>query len=252
VRQDPLYAEVREQWAKEGIPVSTRSVIAVPFGLQEEQSGVFFLRTVGDEPALTPQDVEFATKVVRTAVSAIERSYALQSAKTDKARYQWLATTDPLTGCLNRRALTEELQAELDRVQRYGLALSVLMIDLDYFKAVNDKFGHLVGDGVLRQLGELLRREVRSVDILARYGGEEFVIVLPETSLAGSMVFAERVRTRIEGYDFGQGEMSLHVTASIGVASTMAGEIAEAEAMVALADGALYRAKHEGRNLVRS
>ena len=104
----------------------------------------------------------------------------------------------------------------------------------------------------MRQLGELLRREVRSVDILARYGGEEFVIVLPETNLAGAMVFAERIRARIEKHDFGRGEVPLRVTASVGVAGAKASEIADADAIISLADGALYRAKHEGRNLVRS
>ena len=252
VQKDPLYAEVRERWAREGIEVATHSVIAVPFGLREEQSGVFFLRNMDEAPTLTPQDMEFASNVVRTAVSAIERAYALQTAQSDKERYQWLAATDPLTGCLNRRALMEKLEEELDRMRRYELSVSVLMIDLDRFKEVNDTRGHLAGDRVLQQLGEMLRQEVRSVDVVARYGGEEFVITLPETSLPGAMVFAERIRERIAAHDFADSAEPLNATVSIGVAAVSPGDAVDPDGVIALADEALYRAKHGGRNLVRS
>jgi two-component system cell cycle response regulator len=252
VRTDPLYEEVRRQWAHDGIDVATRSVIAIPFGLREEQSGVFFLRNMGEAPELTEQDVEFGENVVRTAVSAIERAYALQTAQSDKERYEWLAATDPLTGCLNRRSLMEKLDEELDRMRRYELSLSVLMIDLDRFKQVNDTRGHLAGDRVLQQVGEMLRREVRSVDVVARYGGEEFVIVLPETALPGAVVFAERIRERIGAHDFAESGDPLKATVSVGVASIAPGDVADPDSVIALADEALYRAKHEGRNLVRS
>ncbi len=252
VASDSLYDGVRQQWRHEGVTVTVRSVIAVPFGLREEQSGVFFLRNAGDASALTHQDLEFASNVVRTAVSAIEKAYALQTAVSDSQRYQALAITDPLTGCLNRRALLEELEAELDRMRRYELALSILMIDLDRFKQVNDTRGHLVGDSVLRQVGEMLRREVRSVDVVARYGGEEFVIVLPETQLDGALVFAERIREHIAAHDFAENGDPLKTTVSVGVASVSPREVVDPDSLIALADEALYRAKHEGRNLVRS
>jgi two-component system cell cycle response regulator len=252
VATDPLYDKVREQWRHEGVTVTVRSVIAVPFGLREEQSGVFFLRNTGNATALTPQDLEFASNVVRTAVSAIEKAYALQTAVSDSQRYQALAITDPLTGCLNRRALMEELTAELQRMQRYEPSLSILMIDLDRFKQVNDTRGHLAGDAVLRKVGELLRREVRTVDSVARYGGEEFVILLPVTQLDGALTFAERIRERIAEEDFAETGDPLRATVSIGVASVAPGEEIDPDGFIALADEALYRAKHEGRNLVRS
>ncbi len=252
VHTDPLYAEVRKRWEKERITVPTRSIIAVPFGLREEQSGVFFLRTLGNDPPLTPEDLEFATKVVETAVNAIEKAYALQTAESDKVRYQWLATVDPLTGCANRRALMEKLEQELDRLRRYGLALSVMMIDLDRFKRINDTYGHLVGDRVLQQLGDLLRRQVRTVDAVARYGGEEFVVLLPETDTEGAVVFAERIRQAVEEYDFSDGNESVRVTVSIGVAATPASEVVDPKMLLGKADEALYRAKNGGRNLVRS
>jgi diguanylate cyclase (GGDEF)-like protein len=146
----------------------------------------------------------------------------------------------------------EKLEAEFGRVQRYGVSLSILMVDVDRFKTINDTFGHLTGDGVLKQLGELLRREVRTVDVVARYGGEEFVIVLPETGLDGAMSFAERIRARVARHEFPNADAPLSATVSVGVAAVPPAEIGSPEGLIALADEALYRAKNEGRNLVRS
>jgi two-component system cell cycle response regulator len=252
IHTDPLYAAVREQWRHEGISVPIRSVIAVPFSLRAEQAGVFFLRTTDKDPPLSTTDLEFAENVIQTAVNALEKAYVLQTAQSDKERYQFLATVDSLTGCLNRRALMEKLEAEFGRVQRYGVSLSILMVDVDRFKTINDTFGHLTGDGVLKQLGELLRREVRTVDVVARYGGEEFVIVLPETGLDGAMSFAERIRARVARHEFPNADAPLSATVSVGVAAVPPAEIGSPEGLIALADEALYRAKNEGRNLVRS
>ena len=252
VQSDPLYAEVRELWKRENISVPTTSIIAIPFGLREEQSGVFFLRTLGNEPRLKPEDLQFAERVVRTTVNAIEKAYALEEAESDKVRYQWLATVDPLTGCHNRRSLMDKLEQELDRARRYGLAISVLMIDLDRFKTVNDTYGHLVGDRVLQQLGDLLRRQVRTVDVVARYGGEEFVVVLPETDEEGAVVFAERLRVAVSENDFSDAAEKLNATVSIGVAGTPGDNIGSGEDLIGSADKALYVAKANGRNQVAS
>lgn len=252
IHTDPLYADVRKQWHHEGIRVPIRSVIAVPFRLQEKQGGVFFLRTLEKDPPLSKTDLDFAEGVITTAVNALEKAYVLQTAQSDKERYQVLATTDALTGCLNRRALIEKLEAEFGRARRYDAALSILLIDVDRFKSINDTHGHIVGDRVLRQLGELLRREIRTVDVVARYGGEEFVIVLPETVPDGALSFAERIRAKVQDYRFADDKQSLTATVSIGVASIPPLEVASPEDLIARADVALYRAKNEGRNLVRS
>jgi two-component system cell cycle response regulator len=252
VRADALYVEERLRWAREGINVPTRSAVAIPFSMRDQQQGVFFLRTTGDDPPLTRADAGFAETVIKTAVAAIEKAYDFESAVSDKQRLERLAATDALTGCLNRRGLSEQLELELDRARRYNLAVSLLLADIDRFKQINDTRGHVAGDSVLRQVGELLRREARSVDIVARYGGEEFVVVMPETALHGAAIFAERLRRRIAARDFADpGEDPLHMTVSIGLAAFPDDRAQGAETFVALADQALYRAKNEGRNLVR-
>jgi two-component system, cell cycle response regulator len=252
VATDPMYSEVRTRWQAEGTRVSTRSAVAVPFDMRDRQVGVFFLRTTAQDAALTPADAQFAESVIGAAVAAIEKAYDFETAVLDKRRFEQLASIDGLTGVLNRRALGETLEAELDRARRYNLYLSILLADLDRFKQINDRRGHLAGDAVLRQVGELLRHEARSVDIVARYGGEEFVVVMPETTIRGAGVFAERVRSKIAARNFApDGEEPLRLTVSIGLAGFPDERVTNADAFIALADQALYRAKHEGRNLVR-
>jgi two-component system cell cycle response regulator len=251
VATDPLFEEVRAAWARDGVPVPTKSVIALPFRMKEEQAGVLYLRSVQTERALMAEDAEFADSVIRAAVAALEKAHDFATVVSDRERLEQLASTDPLTACLNRRALIDTLERELDRARRYSLVLTILMVDLDHFKTINDTMGHLVGDTVLRQLGELLLREVRSVDAVARYGGEEFVIVLPETAVHGAMIFAERMRQRVAQHPFGEPGRPVRVTVSIGLASYPDQKITSPESLLVVADTALYRAKSDGRNLVR-
>src|SRR6266446_5693099 len=156
--------------------------------------------------------------------------------------------TDPLYEEERRRWEREEIKVPT----RSAVALTILLADIDRFKTVNDTRGHIAGDSVLRQVGELLRREARSVDIVARYGGEEFVVVMPETAPHGATIFAERVRMRVANRDFADpGDDPIHLTVSIGLASFPDDRVHSADSFVSLADQALYRAKNEGRNLVR-
>ncbi|HXV87123.1 MAG TPA: sensor domain-containing diguanylate cyclase, partial [Gemmatimonadales bacterium] len=251
VATDPLYAEIRQRWVQDGTRVPTTSAIAVPFTLRAGTSGVFFLRNHEGEARLTEADAQFAGTVIAKAVSAIEKGYDFAATVSAKERYEVLATIDALTGCVNRRALQDRLEGEMDRARRYAFDLTVLMIDLDRFKHINDTRGHLMGDAVLRQLGAILREEVRSVDIVARFGGEEFVVVLPNTAADGGLVFAERLRERVADHPFAAGTQTLRVTISVGVACFPAEGLTSVEDLLGQADAALYRAKHQGRNLVR-
>ena len=160
-----------------------------------------------------------------------------------------LSTTDPLTGIPNRRALDERLESELARANRYGTPLSVVMIDLDLFKHLNDRFGHPVGDAVLKEVGRILKSERRLGDIVARFGGEEFVAVLPHADDRAAQAWAERVRGRIEAVAIEVASELARITASFGVATARPHD-QEREALIESADEALYEAKAKGRNCV--
>jgi diguanylate cyclase (GGDEF)-like protein len=167
-----------------------------------------------------------------------------------------LSIRDPLTGCYNRRHLNAALlDGEIARARRYRLSLSLIMCDLDGFKAINDTHGHHAGDELLRsfaQLAQALTRE--SIDTVVRYGGEEFLIILPETRLDGAVELAERVRAAFAAQRTEIGGLSLGTTASFGVVGADFGDGAAVtpQGMIALADQLMYEAKHAGRNQVRA
>lgn len=158
-------------------------------------------------------------------------------------------TYDQLTGLLTKESLYIAFERELERCLRYGYPLSVLMMDLDRFKSVNDGHGHLMGSHVLSEVGTIIRRGVRSEDVSARYGGEEFVTYLAETDVDGGRLAAERIRAAIEAHTFVLDDVSIRVTISIGVA-TAPEHGRTIKELVAEADQALYRAKETGRNRV--
>jgi diguanylate cyclase len=157
-----------------------------------------------------------------------------------------LANTDALTALANRRQAEEQLLRELRRAERYGRVFSVLMMDIDHFKDLNDRFGHLAGDEVLVDLARRVERTVRSSDTIARWGGEEFILLAPETGLDDARRLAEMIRHHIDANVLAD---RYHVTISLGVASYRAGD--SVQSVIARADAALYLAKRAGRNQVR-
>ncbi|MFP4028247.1 MAG: diguanylate cyclase [Candidatus Brocadiia bacterium] len=154
-----------------------------------------------------------------------------------------LSSTDELTGAANRRHLNEELEVEVARAHRTGHAFGVLMIDLDFFKGINDEQGHQVGDRLLKRCAELIQRNVRETDFVGRYGGDEFCVILPETDPQGAELVAEKLRKSVENSE------DLPMTISVGLAIWEPGY--NTERMLRQADKALYEAKDDGRNLVR-
>lgn len=161
-----------------------------------------------------------------------------------------VSITDALTHVYNRRYFMERLRQELKRVGRYGPPASLLMIDIDHFKRVNDTWGHQAGDTVLSGVASLIKSSLRETDIFARYGGEEFGLIATATNADGAAVLGERIRGLVERSEFVHEEKSLRVTVSIGIATWSPGIKEDFDAMIRLADEALYRAKHEGRNRV--
>src|SRR4029077_5155733 len=161
-----------------------------------------------------------------------------------------LAITDPLTGLSNRRYMESHVGTLIEQAATRGKPLTVLVIDIDYFKSINDTHGHDAGDDVLREFAIRIRKSIRGIDLACRYGGEEFVVLMPETDMAVATMVAERLRRRIasEPFPIQQGARTVQVTISIGIAAL--GPDENAAAVIKRADQALYRAKRDGRNRV--
>ena len=163
-----------------------------------------------------------------------------------------IAYSDPLTGLLNRRYFDDIVQKEASLMNRKGHTSCLIMLDLDFFKKINDAYGHSVGDSLLIQMGKLLSQSIRKHDTLCRLGGEEFIILLPRTSLDRTLLVAERLRKTIELYTFLIEEHDLLITASFGVAALSSSGENNLSHHYRLADNALYQAKHSGRNCVKA
>jgi diguanylate cyclase (GGDEF)-like protein len=190
------------------------------------------------------------------ASSHLSRSRRRQFAARDSLErirddLQELATTDALTGLLNRRRFLEVAAEEMARARRYGRALSIIAVDLDHFKSVNDGFGPAAGDDVLKVLARTLQKQTRRQDIVGRVGGEEFAVILPETSIETAINLAERFRNQLRSMPIMTGAGALTVTASLGVAEACPNDRSLAD-VLHRADQALYRAKRYGRDRVEA
>ncbi len=184
------------------------------------------------------------------------RKQAEAALRRSREELQRLATTDPLTGLCNRRQFNQVAEEELERSRRYGHALSVVLFDVDFFKRVNDIYGHDQGDRVLQMVARTVEKALRRSETLARYGGEEFVILLPETGAEAAQKVAERLRRALEGAVLETDVGPVSVTASFGVSDLSARELAgvsekELSTLISKADRAMYAAKAAGRNRVR-
>jgi diguanylate cyclase (GGDEF)-like protein len=217
---------------------SHRSAMAVPLVVEERVTGVLAVHSnragVYDDHKLS-----VLTTVAQQAAVAIEN-----------ARHYKIATVDSLTGFQLRDPFFKRLNEEYRRASRYGGRFSLLMIDLDQFKEINDHNGHLGGDRYLQSVSSTIREQLRSADIPCRYGGDEFCMLLPETDLAGAQTIAERIRVAVARHIAGFEGAALRTTASIGIASYPEHGAPDARSLLRLADEALYRAKSAGRDCV--
>jgi diguanylate cyclase (GGDEF)-like protein/PAS domain S-box-containing protein len=183
--------------------------------------------------------------------AVVETLRDMTDEKMAQIALEQLATRDGLTGLANRRCFDDTLQAEWSRALRQRQPLSLLMVDVDNFKAYNDANGHLGGDECLKRIATAVSSEMRANDLVARYGGEEFAVILPNQSLKGAASVAERIRTRVEQLQVPNRLATGHlVTVSIGAATALPSPDTAASDLVATADAALYRAKHMGRNRI--
>jgi diguanylate cyclase (GGDEF)-like protein len=224
----------------------TSSFVAVPILGDREVLGAICVTDRRGNQAFARRDVAALRLFASGAALALERERALDSAEA----YAHAATVDPVTGVFNRRYIQVRLDEELQRSQRHQIPLALLMIDIDDFKRVNDSHGHLAGDTILRDVGDILRRSVRVFDVCARFGGEEFVIIMPGSTSENAMRIAERIRERIEHYRPADSVLAVtRVTVSVGLAVSSAGSTVGQ--LLERADQALYEAKRAGKNCIR-
>jgi diguanylate cyclase (GGDEF)-like protein len=241
----PLRTDHRDRPQNRRLRYRTNSFVVVPVLSGSDAIGAVCVTDHVEDEDFTAEDVSVLRRFAATAALAIERQRAVVSAE----RYAHAAAVDPITGAFNRRHLRIRLDEELQRSRRHNIPVAVLVLDIDDFKSINDSYGHLVGDLVLKDVAEILRRSVRVFDICARFGGDEFVIVMPGSASAGASRIAERIRERIATYAPGDRRLArLRLTASIGLAMSFA-ESSAAD-VLERADQALYTAKHQGKNRV--
>jgi diguanylate cyclase (GGDEF)-like protein len=221
----------------------SRSLLCVPIVNKKRTIGVLeAVNKIGDG-LFNAQDLTLMVKLIDQAEIAIERAYLYQKMAD-------LAVTDDLTKLFNFRYLDQTLDIEIRRGQRYGANVSLIFLDMDYFKQVNDRYGHLMGSRVLIEVAQILIQNLRDVDIIARYGGDEFVVVLPETPLDVTYRIAQRLRVALREHTFLEAEgHPITLTASYGIANYPA-HARNKKDLIRLADQAMYRAKNSGRDQI--
>ncbi|WP_394779112.1 diguanylate cyclase [Undibacterium sp.] len=202
--------------------------------------------------ALSGQQVKMLKRLAAQVMALIELRAKDRELSAALSVMQKLATYDDLTGLLNRRALLARLQEEVERARRIVHPISVIMLDLDHFKQINDTHGHLAGDVVLHGVGKFMKEKLRVTDSAGRYGGEELCLILPGTTLEDAAVVAEKLRQALAAISFATSAGSIGVSASFGVVSGQPGPDLSAEALLDAADSAMYRAKEKGRDRVEA
>jgi diguanylate cyclase (GGDEF)-like protein len=220
-----------------------RSFISAPIIIRGQVAGI--LNVLSGIPGFFAQ-----AHVERLSVFASQAAVAMENAQLFEQAY-YLSVTDSLTELMNRRRFFEVAKIELERTHRYRRTLSVIMIDIDHFKTINDIHGHAAGDLALREVAGRIKHSVRAVDVVARYGGEEFIVLMPETALQEACQVAERVRKSVSDDPIEDNSVEVWATLSIGVAE-MDEQSSNIDTLIRYADQALYAAKAAGRNRVES
>jgi diguanylate cyclase (GGDEF)-like protein len=223
-------------------PIRVNSVLCVPLDRRGEKMGVLEFINKRDG-GFQEQDQNLVRAIAEPLSVAIRAVSMFEKAER-------LIITDDLTKLYNYRYLMQFLDAEVKRCLRYKKKVSLLFVDVDGFKRINDTFGHLVGSQALAEMGQVFRRILRETDVVGRYGGDEFVIVLPETPLNGALVIAERIRKKVEDYEFIAQNAAIRLTVSLGVANCPKHTLT-AEGLIKKADAAMYRAKELSKNSIK-
>jgi len=243
------------------IDLQLRSVMCVPLMARGKILGAIYVENRSVSSLFEKDDFELLEYFAAQTAVAIENAILNQDlearveARTAElalanAELQRLATIDPLTGVFNRRHFFNTAKTELERARRHGYPTSIIMLDLDHFKQINDQHGHLVGDLVLQAATQYILSNIRTIDILGRLGGEEFAILLPDTSLSNTKEIADRICSVIASQPVPAGNKMISISASLGVTSVEGMVATGVDMLLDQADQALYAAKHAGRNKV--
>jgi diguanylate cyclase (GGDEF)-like protein len=240
VHEHPLFATIRQQWSEQQVEVNVQAAVALPVFVQGRAAGVFFLRTEKGEPELRSADVAFANTIAQAAARVLENE---ERRSAIYRRQVNAGTTDDLTGCASLDALDRRLRDEFERARRYSLHFSLVLIDIDRLRDINDRLSAAAGDRLLGEIGAMLQRELRAPDFVARYGGDEFACVLPETDGAGGRHFIERLRQVFSRHTFADMAPGTAPSISAGVVGYPHPQALRPEDMFTLAEGALQRAK---------
>jgi two-component system cell cycle response regulator len=247
VASDPLMKQVRDII----FPLGIRSIMVIPIVFREEVIGTLFIRTSRAGYSFSSREIKLCHAIANASANALYNAFIFEMIEDEKTRLERLAITDYLTGLYNIRYFYHRLEEEFSRAKRYNFPLSCLMIDIDHFKEINDRYGHRAGDSVLKEVARLMKNHTRKSDVLARYGGEEFIMLLPETSEKGAIIKAESLRTSISKLRFNALKDKRTVTVSIGVATYPDVAVTETDDLISYADNALYEAKRSGRDMVK-
>jgi len=242
---DPILADVKDLIQN----IAHESLLVIPIIWEEDMLGTLILRTRRTDKSFTADERNLCQIIANSAYHPLRKAKIFEDLTAEKEHLKKLAITDQLTGLYNHDFFYNRLDDEFNRAVRYDVPLSLIMIDLDNFKMVNDTYGHPVGDKVLRSVAGLLRKTVRKTDSVARYGGEEFSVILPHTSLEGARDEAERIREVVASHSY-VGLIDTVISISAGVASYPNETILSSGDLVNLADNALYEAKNSGKNRV--
>ncbi|MBI5188150.1 MAG: sensor domain-containing diguanylate cyclase [Nitrospirae bacterium] len=244
--KDPIMKEVRDIIA----PIGIRSIVVIPMVFRDEIIGTLFLRTSRAGHTFTEREIKLCTAIANASANALYNAFLYDRVEKEKTRLERLAITDYLTGIYNIRYFYNRIDEEFSRAGRYNIPLGCMMFDIDYFKKINDTYGHRVGDIVLREFAQLVKRHTRKPDILARYGGEEFIMLLPETSMKGAIAEAKRLRKVIKEHQFKSLKEKREITVSIGIACSPDEKIKSCDDLITLTDDALFTAKNRGRDQI--
>lgn len=246
IKTDPLMKDVREQTRGLGY----NSIIVIPVVKKESVIGTFFLRTASPiKDGITDRVYKLCQLIANISANALENAILFESVQAAQEYFEEIAIRDGLTSLYNHRHFYDRLEEEFSRAERYGVPLSLVFFDIDDFKRINDIYGHMRGDQVLKKIGQLLKSVARESDIPARYGGEEFAVILPNTSEEGAFDVANRIHSVIRHHKF-EHLADEQITISTGVSTFFNKNLQSFNELVQIADSGMYNVKLNGKDRV--